>query len=126
MVEVCDAIVVDAAASVMTVVGEAAIANEAGPVTVKLTALELPPPGIGLVTVMDGLPDAAISAAVIDAVNLLELTRVVTLTLLFKFTVAPLMKFDPFTVNVNAGPPCGSVLGEIELIIGTGLLMVYC
>jgi hypothetical protein len=31
------------------------------------------------------------------------------------------MKFDPFTVNVNAAPPAVTEDGEMELIDGTGL-----
>ncbi len=30
----------------------------------------------------------------------------------------------PFTVNVNCGPPAAAEVGLIEVIVGTGLLMV--
>src|SRR5689334_17169731 len=38
-------------------------------------------------------------------------------------TEAP-MKFVPVTVSVNAGLPAATVLGEMELSVGAGLLMV--
>jgi hypothetical protein len=55
------------------------------------------------------------------------LTKVVIKTELFQCTFEPAepeTKFDPLTVRVKVGPPAVVLLGEIELIAGTGLLMV--
>jgi hypothetical protein len=52
------------------------------------------------------------------------LTKVVVKVELFQCTFEPETKFDPLTVSVKAGPPAVALLGEIELIAGTGLLMV--
>ena len=35
-------------------------------------------------------------------------------------TVEPEMKFDPFTVKVKAAPPAVALVGEIEVMLGTG------
>ena len=43
-------------------------------VTVKLTALDVPPPGEGLVTVTGGVPAVAMSEARMAAVSLVALT----------------------------------------------------
>ena len=45
-----------------------------GLLTVKLTALEVPPPGVGLKTVTGKVPAEAISAAVMAAVSWVGLT----------------------------------------------------
>jgi len=52
------------------------------------------------------------------------LTKVVVKTKLFQCTFEPETKFDPLTVSVKPGPPAVALLGEIELIAGTGLLTV--
>lgn len=40
----------------------------------------------------------------------------------FHRTEEPVTKLLPFTVRVNAGPPAVAELGEMEVIVGTGLL----
>ena len=52
------------------------------------------------------------------------LTKVVVKIKLFQCTFEPETKFDPLTVSVKPGPPAVALLGEIELIAGTGLLTV--
>jgi hypothetical protein len=52
------------------------------------------------------------------------LTKVVVKVEVFQCTLEPETKFDPLTVSVKAGPPALALLGEIELIAGTGLLTV--
>ena len=52
------------------------------------------------------------------------LTKVVVKVELFQCTFEPETKFDPLTVSVKPGPPAVALLGEIELIAGTGLLTV--
>src|SRR5207247_9886627 len=72
---------------------------------------------------LDALP-VAMSAAAIAAVSCVALTKVVVLAEPFHRTVAPLTKFVPVTVRVNAAPP-EVVLDGLRLVMaGTGLLTV--
>src|SRR5262245_12201714 len=79
--------------------------------TVKVRALEVPPPGVGLTTVTWGVPAAATSAAVIDAVTWVPLTRVVVRLFPFHLTVVPVTKLLPLTVRVNPPPPAAALPG---------------
>jgi len=90
--------------------------------TVKVTLLEVPPPGVGFVTVTAGVPAVAMSDARMEAVSWVAVTNVVAFAAPPKFTVDVLTKFVPFTVRVNAGPPAVAVEGESVVIVGTGLL----
>lgn len=60
------------------------------------------------------------SLAGIDAVSFVLRTNVVVRLLPFHRTTDELMKFDPFTVSVNAAPPAVALVGEMELTVGTG------
>jgi len=53
-----------------------------------------------------------------------EETNVVASVFPFHFTVDVETKFVPFTVNVNCAPPAVAQVGPIELVVGTGLLIV--
>src|SRR5579863_10027363 len=64
------------------------------------------------------------SVARMAAVSFVELTNVVTRGLPIQSTVEPLTKFVPFTVSVNAPEPALAVVGEIVVIVGTGLFTV--
>ena len=83
---------------------------------VKVRALDTAPPGF--CTVTEALPAAAISAAVIAAVNCVALTNVVVRFAPFQRTTEPLTKLLPFTVSVGAGPPAAALLGEREVNVG--------
>jgi hypothetical protein len=96
----------------------------AGLLTAKLSAAEVPPPGVGVNTVIGTLPAVAMSAAVIAAVSCVALTNVVARALPFQRTLAPLTKLVPFTVSVNAGPPALALAGDRLEIAGAGLLVV--
>lgn len=87
---------------------------------VKVTALDVPPPGVGLKTVTLAVPAEAMSEAGIAAVSCVALTKVVVRALPFQRTVEPLMKFDPLTVNVKAAPPAVAEVGLMVVIAGTG------
>jgi len=87
----------------------------------KLMEFDVPPPGVGFVTETGGVPAAATSAAEIAAVNWVALPNVVVRALPLKFTVAPLTKFAPVTVNVNAPEPAVVPVGESAEIDGKGL-----
>ena len=54
----------------------------------------------------------------------MEETNVVASVFPFHFTVDVETKFVPFTVNVNCAPPAVAQVGPIELVVGTGLLIV--
>lgn len=93
-------------------------------VTVKLTELEVPPPGVGFTTVTAAVPAFAISAAVIAAVSCVALTKVVVRALPFHCATELLMKFVPVSVSVNAAPPTPVEAGAIEVSVGTGFAAV--
>jgi hypothetical protein len=83
-----------------------------GALTVKLTLFEAPPPGVGLVTVTAGVPAVAMSlAGTVTWICVAVIEEVVRAALVPKFTVAPLTKFVPFTVSVNAAPPAVALDG---------------
>jgi len=91
---------------------------------VKDTVADVPPPGAGLVTVTFAVPAVAISAAVIAAVSCVALTNVVVLAAPLNFTTDVDTKPVPFTVRVKAAPPAVALVGEREVSVGAGLLMV--
>ena len=92
----------------------------AGPVMVKVSGLEVPPPGDGLVTVTDGVPALATSLARMAAVSCVALTKLVVLALPLKFTTAPVTKLEPLTVRVKVPEPAAAVDGSSEVRTGTG------
>ena len=85
---------------------------------------DVPPPGAGFVTVTVAVPAVAISAAVIAAVNCVALTNVVVLAAPLNFTTEVDTKPVPLTVRVKAAPPAVALVGEREVAVGAGLLMV--
>ena len=89
--------------------------------TLKLTEFDVPPPGVGFVTLTAGVPTVATSVARIDAINCVALTNVVVLGAPPKFTVEVEIKFAPFTVNVNPAEPAVAPVGEREAMLGRGL-----
>ena len=90
---------------------------------VKETAFDIPP-GAGFVTVTLTVPAVAISAAVIAAVNCVALANVVVLEAPLNFTSDVDTKPVPVTVRVKAAPPAVALVGEREVAVGAGLLMV--
>ena len=52
------------------------------------------------------------------------LTKVVVRSAPFQRTTDELLKFAPVAVSVNAALPATALLGEIELSVGAGLLIV--
>jgi len=52
-----------------TLVGDNVVTTGVGLFTVKFTAFDVPPPGVGFVTVTGSVPPLATSTANIDAVN---------------------------------------------------------
>jgi len=104
-------------------VGESAVMVGADVlVTVKASALEVPPPGLATVTC--AVPAAATSVAGMAAVSWVALTNVVVRAAPFHFTVAPLTKLVPVTVRVKAGLPAWALFGDSAVMVGTGALPV--
>jgi len=91
------------------------------PVTVSTWVLEVPPPGVGLWTVMLKVPGVLISEALMVAFNWPEDTKDVNLGEPLKFTVELELKLAPLTVNVNAPPPAATDDGEIDIVAGVKL-----
>ena len=85
---------------------------------------DVPPPGAGFVTVTVAVPAVAISAAAIAAVNCVALTKVVVLAAPLNFTTEVETKPVPFRVRVKAAPPAVALVGEREVAVGAGLLML--
>ena len=92
---------------------------------VKVSALEVPPPGPLVTTVTGTVPAVVTSDAEMEAVSLALLTNVVVKGEPFQFTrEAPLTKFEPFTVRVNVALPAVLLVGEKVVRAGAGLLIV--
>ena len=114
---------VNAAEPAIAVAGDNEVTVGTALLIVNDTAFDVPP-GAGFVTVTVAVPAAAISAAVIAAVSWVALTNVVVLAAPLNFTTDVDTNPVPFTVNVNAAPPAVALVGEIEVSVGAGLLMV--
>src|SRR5437667_7694692 len=96
-----------------------------GRVTSKNTVFDLPPPGLGLSTVITAVRALAMSEAVIVAVRRILLTNIVFRMLPFHLTTEPGQKPVPFTVRVNSAPPGLAASGTRGwLMNGTGFCAV--
>lgn len=115
---------VNAAPPAVALDGDSVVIAGTGLFTANGEFPEVPPPGAGSVTVTLNVPAVAMSAAVIDAVTCVALTKVVVFAVPLNFTTAPETKFVPFTVRVNAAPPAVALDGESVVIVGNGLLTV--
>src|SRR5690242_339075 len=104
--------------------GEMVEIEGTGLFTARARAEEAPPAGAALKTVTDSEPATAMSDAGIEALNWLELTKVVARFAPAILTTEPGTKFAPLTVNVNAGPPAVTLTGDMAASDGTGLLTV--
>jgi hypothetical protein len=74
-------------------------------------AVDVPPLATGFNTVTSAVPTEATSAALIAAVNCVELTTVVLRAEPFHCTVDPETKFTPVTVSVKSGEPAVVSIG---------------
>src|SRR5208282_4798653 len=89
----------------------------------KAIAAEVPPPGLGFVTVTWAVPVEARSLAGTEAVTRVLLPKVVARAVPFQFTTLSVTKFVPFTVRVKVTPPTAALAGDTEVRLGTGLLV---
>jgi hypothetical protein len=115
---------VNAASPAVFVAGEMVVVVGTGLLTVRVCALDVPPPGAGFVTVMLNVPAVATSAAVIAAVNWTALTNVVVRAAPLKLTTEVETKLVPFTVSVNATSPAFLLDGEMLVVVGSRLSTV--
>ena len=104
-----------------TGLGEILEIEGAGLLTVNVTAVEVPPPGAGVKTVIDNKAPVARSEAGIAAVSCVPLTNVVVRFEPLTCTSEPLTKLLPLTVNVSALLPAVALLGEMLDKDGAGL-----
>src|SRR5205823_410936 len=95
-----------------------------GLLTVRLVALEVPPPGAGLKTVIAKVPAAATSAAVSCAVSCVALTSVVGRSAPPSRTLELLLKFVPSTVKAKPESPAVLLVGRMSITAGRRLLIV--
>ena len=93
-------------------------------VIVNVCVFEVPPPGVGFVTVTVAVPVALTSAAKIVAVSVVLETKVVERAKPFQFTTEPETKFVPSIVSVKSEFPAEVEVGLIEVVVGTGFVMV--
>ena len=87
-------------------------------VIVMVRALEVRFVGAGFNTETEAVPTVAVSVPEIDAVSLVEFTKVVDLLVPFHRTFAPLTKPTPSNVKVKPLPPTLAVDGERLVING--------
>jgi hypothetical protein len=92
--------------------------------TLKVCEFDSPPPGVGLKTVIANVPNDVTSLAGMAAVTCELLTSVVVRAEPANRTTEDELKFDPFTVSVNAPEPEATLVGEMLVVVGTGLLTV--
>ena len=92
--------------------------------TVRTWALDVPPPGVPLVTVILKVPLVVRSDARMEAVSWVVETKVVVRASPAKLTTEVGIKFVPFTVNVKVASPAFLEVGETEVVVGTGFAMV--
>ena len=115
---------VKAAPPAVALLGEIEPIAGTGLLMVNVIAFDVPPPGGPFTTVTEAVPAVAMSAAEMEAVSIVLLEKVVARGDPFQFTTEVVTKPEPFTVSVKAAPPAVALLGEIELIAGTGFLTV--
>lgn len=84
-------------------------------------ALEVPPPGLGLLTLNCSVCAVAKSAAVSAADNCVELTYVVARVLPFTESEIPGTKFVPVTWMLAAVDPSNTAAGDTPVMLGSGL-----
>src|SRR6202047_5294195 len=93
---------------------ESDVRMETGLLIVKVTVLDVPPPGVGLNTVTEAVPGLVMSPAGTVAVSCVALINVVVNATPFHRTIAPLTKLVPVTISVNAGPPAVAEVCESD------------
>ena len=112
------AVSVKAGPPAVALLGEMLVRDGGGLVTVKVTAADVPPPGV--FTVTESEPGVLESAAGKVAVNCVALTKVVLRFTPFTWTTDVLTKFEPVAVKVTGPLPATALVGEIAFKVGGG------
>ena len=86
--------------------------------------MEVPPPGVGLFTVMAAVVPEAISEALMTAVSCVAETKVVVRLDPFQRTLEVGTKPLPLTVRTKLEPPAIVEVGLMLVVTGTGLFTV--
>lgn len=97
----------------LTLLGEMLASEGCGLLMVRVTAAEVPPPGVEFTTVIETEPTEAMSLAGIAALSWLPLTNVVVRLEPLTLTTELETKLLPFSVSVNAGLPALTLAGEM-------------
>ena len=87
---------------------------------VSVAGAEVPPPGAPVKTVTGTAAGVAMSFELTAIVRVLELTYVVVRGTPLNCTTEMGENPDPWTVNVNCGPPAATAPGAKDVITGTG------
>jgi len=103
--------------------GETEVTPGEGLLMEKVNGEDVPPPGVGLNTVIGTVPVVAMSPAGTAAVIDVALTNVVVRAVPFHCTTEPLTNFVPVTLSWNPAPPKILKVGKSDVIVGTGLAM---
>ena len=91
---------------------------------VNETVPEVPPPGAGFDTDTEATPVTAKSLPGTVALRLVPLKKVVVKPAPFHSTVEVATKLAPVTVRVKPAPPTRAAVGEIDVAVGAGLLIL--
>ncbi len=86
--------------------------------------MDVPPPGVGFTMVTDTVPAVATSAAGTVTVSCVEEEDVGVRLVAPNLTTELETKFVPVTVSGKSALPAVTHVGLIELMVGTGLLIV--
>jgi len=101
-------------------VGEMEVKVGTGLLIVSVCEFDVPPPGVGLMAVMDAVAPAAMSLAKIVAVSREPDTKVVMRLAPFICTDEFDTKLVPLTVKVKLAPPAVVDVGDMKVVVGTG------
>jgi hypothetical protein len=105
-------------------VGKREVIAGTGFVTVKLMALDVPPPGAGFVAETGNVAPVATSALVRETISWVLLTKTGVRLEPLKLTVEVFTKPVPLIVRVCAPEPAATEAGEREVMAGTGFVTV--
>lgn len=90
-------------------------------VTNAALVVDVPPPGVGLVTVTVDVPVVARSAVITVMLSVVEFTNAVVRAPPFQLAVAPETKYCPVTATVVVASPINASFGESDVTTGTRL-----
>ena len=102
-----------------TLAGSTVAITGGGLLMVKFAAVEVPPPGAGLNTVIAAMPPSARSAFGTVALRELSVENVVAIAVPFQRTCDPLTKAEPETAIESCAAPAVVVTGVTLLMVGT-------